>query len=282
MPDKVRCAHILVKTQTEAKVVQERLAKGDYIYRQTILTHRLSDLVLDTTSLIVESVIMVVGVLIIMLSFNVKLTLISVVLIPFLFVLIKVFGPRLGKISRQMTQVASDTSATVTESVDNAETLQAFTLEEKQINKANALWKRNYELTRSSLFLGRGYRFTNSLLIILGTSAVMYFGGTDALHGQMTLGDLLIYMTYMGYLLGPVESIATEIAARNQKIVDVSRVYEVLSDHEGIENLRRENHFPITQGRIEFQNISYAYNNFQVLNNVNLVIEAYIRQSIGR
>ncbi|HVX58830.1 MAG TPA: ABC transporter ATP-binding protein, partial [Candidatus Saccharimonadales bacterium] len=97
---------------------QQRLAKGDYIYRQNILTNSLSDLVLDTTSLIAQSVIMVVGIFIIMLTFNVKLTLISVVLVPFLFVLIRVFGPKLGGISRQMTQVASDTSATVTESVD--------------------------------------------------------------------------------------------------------------------------------------------------------------------
>ncbi len=253
---------------------QERLAKGDYIYRQNILTNSLSDLVLDTTSLIAQSVIMVVGIFIIMLHFNVKLTIVSVVLVPFLFILIRVFGPRLGRISQQMTQVASNTSATVSEAVDNAETLQAFTLEEKQINKANSLWRQNYQLMLGGLMWGRLYRFSNSLLIILGTSAVMYFGGTAALHGQMTLGQLLIFMTYMGYLLGPVEAIATEIAARNQKKVDVSRVYEVLTDHEGIENLRKENHFPIQHGRIEFQSVSYSYNNTLVLNRVNLVIEA--------
>ena len=253
---------------------QERLAKGDYIYRQNILTNSLSDLVLDTTSLIAQSVIMVVGIFIIMLHFNVKLTIVSVVLVPFLFILIRVFGPRLGRISQQMTQVASNTSATVSEAVDNAETLQAFTLEEKQINKTNSLWRQNYQLMLGGLMWGRLYRFSNSLLIILGTSAVMYFGGTAALHGQMTLGQLLIFMTYMGYLLGPVEAIATEIAARNQKKVDVSRVYEVLTDHEGIENLRKENHFPIQHGRIEFQSVSYSYNNTLVLNRVNLVIEA--------
>ena len=253
---------------------QERLAKGDYIYRQNNLTNSLSDLVLDTTSSIAQSVIMVIGILIIMLSFNVKLTVISVVLVPFLFILIRVFGPKLGRISREMTQVASDTSSTVTESVDNAETLQAFTLEEKQIAKANGLWQHNYELALRGLMWGRFYRFSNSMLIIAGTSAVMYFGGTAALHGQMTLGQLLIFMTYMGYLLGPVEAIATEIAARNQKLVDVSRVYEVLTDHEGVENLRKENHFPATQGRIEFQNVSYLYNETVVLNKVNLTVEA--------
>ena len=253
---------------------QERLAKGDYIYRQNILTNSLSDLVLDTTSLIFQSVIMVIGILIIMLKFNVRLTLISVVLVPFLFILTKVFGPRLGKVAREMTKVASETSATVTESVDNAETVQAFTLEEKQISKANELWLKNYRLARKSLLWGRGYRFSNSLLIILATSAVMYFGGTAALRGEITLGQLLIFMAYMGYLLGPIESIAIEIAARNQKLVDVSRVYEVLTDHEGIEKLRSENHFPFRQGNIIFQNVSYSYGDVPVLKDVNLAIPA--------
>ncbi len=251
---------------------QERLAKGDYIYRQNVLTNSLSDLVLDTTSQIVQSIIMIIGVLAIMFWFNARLTFISIVLVPFLFVLVKLFGPKLGKISQQLTRVASLTSATITESVDNAETVQAFTLEEKQIGKANWLWKKNYDLSRSGLLWGRFYRFGNSLLIILGTSAVMYYGGTAALNGKMTLGQLLIFMTYMGYLLGPVENLATEIAARNQKKVDVSRVYEVLTDHEGVENLRNQNPMPKIRGQIEFQSVSYNYGGSIVLKNISLVI----------
>jgi len=258
---------------------QERLSKGDYIYRQNNLTNSLSDLVLDTTASITQSTIMIIGVLGIMLWFNLKLTLITVIILPFLFVLVRLFGPKLGKISQALTKVASDTSSNVTESIDNAETVQSFTLEEKQINKANNLWEQTYNLSKRGLFWSRGYRFSNSLLIILGTSAVMYFGGTAALNGQMTLGELLIFMIYMGYLLGPVEELAGQIAARNQKLVDVSRVYEVLTDHEGIENLRNDKHFPGGYGRIEFQNVSYAYNNIPVLSNINLVVEP--TQKIG-
>jgi ABC-type bacteriocin/lantibiotic exporter with double-glycine peptidase domain len=100
----------------------------------------------------------------------------------------------------------------------------------------------------------------------------MYFGGTAALNGEMTLGQLLIFMTYMGYLLGPVEELAGQIAARNQKLIDVSRVYEVLTDHEGIENLRSDRKFSGGYGKIEFQNVSYSYRNMPVLNNINLTI----------
>ena len=46
-------------------------------------------------------------------------------------------------------------------------------------------------------------------------------------------------MTYMGYLLGPMENLVQKITTRYQKVIDVSRIYDVLKDHEGIENLRK-------------------------------------------
>ncbi len=252
---------------------QERLAKGDYIYRQNTVTNSLSDLVLGSTSNIAESIIMVTGVLIIMLKLNVQLTLISVILVPFLFVLIKIIGPILGKVARELTVLASDTSSHITESVDNAETVQAFTLEERQVNRLNDLWQRGYHLTRRSMLWGKLFNFSNGLLVILGTAAVMFLGGTRVFNGEMTLGQLLIFLTYMNYLLGPIEQIASQITSRRQKLMDVHRIYEVLSDHEGIEDQRKDHHMPPVKGKIEFQSVRYAYNNNMVFNNVNLTIE---------
>lgn len=251
----------------------ERLAKGDYVYRQNTLTNSLADLVLDSTATIAESVIMIFGVSVIMFLFDPKLTLISLVVIPFLYLLIRVFGPPLGTLALRLTEVASQTSSTINESVDSIETIQSFNMADKQLNKADRLWQKSYSLSRKGLLLSHFYRFSNGSLIILGTSAVMYFGGTAALNQEITLGQLLIFMTYMGYLLGPVEALANEIATRNQKKVDVSRVYEVLSDHEGIEQLRQEHHFPMPRGKIEFQHVSYSYKDQPVLKEVNLTIE---------
>lgn len=253
---------------------QERLAKGDYVYRQNVVTNSLSDLVLSTTSSIIGSIIMIIGVLLIMLKFNARLTLVSVVLMPLLYLTMRIFGPKMGKYAQQLTVVASETSAKINESVDNAETVQAFTLEDKQLWQVDNLWKKSYDLTKMSMRWGNLLKNTNSLLVILATSTVMYFGGTDALNGKMSFGELLIFMTYMGYLLGPVENLVSQVTTRNQKLIDVGRVYEVLSDHEGVEELRKDNHMPpAIKGVIDFQNVSYAYNGQSVFQNLNMHIE---------
>jgi ABC-type bacteriocin/lantibiotic exporter with double-glycine peptidase domain len=210
-----------------------------------------------------------------MLTFNPLLTLVSVVLLPLLYLTMRVFGPKLGTYNEQLNQVASDTSSAIVESVDNAETIQAYTLEDKQLHRVDSLWQRAYWLTKKSLMWSNSLININSLLTIAATSVVMYFGGTAALQGRMTFGELLIFMTYMGYLLGPIETLVQQITTRNQKIIDVSRVYEVLSDHEGIEDLRRDNHMPPTvRGVIDFQNVTYSYNDQVIFQDLNLHIDA--------
>lgn len=253
---------------------QERLAKGDYVYRQNVVTNSLSDLVLGTTSSIIGSIIMIIGVLAIMVKFNAVLTLVSVVLMPLLYLTIRIFGPKLGTYNQQLTENASNTAAAINESVDNAETVQAFTLEDKQLWKIDSMWQRSYQLSKKSMLWGNLLQNTNSLLVILATSTVMFFGGSAALNGKMTLGELLIFMTYMGYLLGPIEGLVQQITSRNQKLIDVGRVYEVISDHEGVEDLRKDNHMPpMIKGVIDFQNVSYSYNGQQVFSDLNLHIE---------
>lgn len=253
---------------------QERLAKGDYVYRQNIVTNSLSDLVLASTSSIIGSIIMIFAILIIMFKILPTLTIFAVILIPFLFLTMKLVGPKLGKYNQALNEIASDTAAKVTESVDNAETVQAFTLERKQLANINKLWEVGYLFTRKSMVWGKVLEDGNGLLIIIATSAVMFFGGSAALRGEISFGDLLVFMTYMGYLLNPVQELVGQITSRNKKLIDVHRVYEVLSDHEGIENLRKDNLLPPKlHGTITFENVSYSYKDNAVLKNVSFTIQ---------
>lgn len=254
---------------------QERLAKGDYVYRQNVVTDSLSELVLATTSSIIQSIIVIVGVLGIMLNINAGLSISAILLLPALFVTIKIIGPHMGKYARAATELASESSSKITESVNNAETIQAFTLEDKMVGKIDTLWLKSYDTARKSMFWREILDKTNGFLVVIATSSVMYLGGSQVLKGEITFGDLIIFITYMGYLVGPVQQLISQVTTRNQKLIDVSRIYEVLTDHEGIEDLRTDNHMPQTiQGTVEFKNVSYSYKDQNVFQNLNFTIPA--------
>lgn len=252
---------------------QSRLAKGDYVYRQNIVTNSLSDLVLGTTSSIIESSVLIFGVLIIMLLLNPYLTFISVILIPLIIVIMKLFTPYMAKYGRALNENASKTASLTTESVDNAESVQAFVLEDAQLERVDTLWYQHHLLTKRIVVWSKFFKGSNSLVIVIGTAIVMYFGGSMALEGEITFGELLVFMTYMGFLLSPVESLAAQFAVRGQKRVDLRRVFDVLSDHEGVEYLRKDRPLSLNGlPTIELNDIAYTYNKVPVLHNVNLTV----------
>lgn len=250
-----------------------RLPKGDYIYRQNEVTNSLSDLVLNSTSEIIGSVILIVGVTVIMLLLNAKLTVFTIFVIPFLIISVRIFGPVMSKLGQALTKLFSQTSSLIAESIDNAEVVQAFTLQERQVQKLKSLWLQTYIISRKGLLWGKAFQFSNGLVVILGTSVVIYFGGKEALNGQFSLGKLLIFMTYLGYLINPIQDITSQITIRRQKMVNVSRVYEVLSDHEGVEHLREGRRLPRIQGKVQFQNVTYVARGVTILDQMSLTIE---------
>ncbi|HET8992062.1 MAG TPA: ABC transporter ATP-binding protein [Candidatus Saccharimonadales bacterium] len=250
----------------------KRLPKGDYIYRQNEVTNSLSDLILNTTSEIIGSIILVIGVIIIMLFLNPPLTLVTVATIPLLIMSVKYFSPIMAKWGQAMVLLQSDSATLIAESIDNTETVQAFGLEERQVQRLKSLWVQVYDVARHGLIWSKIFGFTNSLVVITGTSLVIYIGGTEALKGHFNLGTLLVFMTYMGYVTAPIQDITTQITIRRQKLVNVKRVYEVLSDHENIEYARQDRHLPALKGQIDFQNVSYTRGDTTILHNANLTI----------
>ncbi len=252
---------------------KERLPKGDYIYRQNEVTNSLSDLVLNSTSEIIGSVILMLGVLIIMLALNFKLTVVAVIVIPLIIVSVRIFGPIMSKWGQAYAILSSETASLIAESIDNTEIVQAFTLEERQVSRLKDLWQQTFEVAKKGLLWGKLFNFSSGLMVMLGTSAVIYFGGTEALKHQFSLGELLVFMTYLGYLINPIQNITAQFTIRRQKLVNVHRVYEVLGDHEGIEYLRQDKHLTPVQGRIDFQNVSYAHGNNVILDQINLTLQ---------
>ncbi|MEK9195960.1 MAG: ABC transporter ATP-binding protein, partial [Patescibacteria group bacterium] len=248
-------------------------SKGDYIHRQNNLTNSVADYALSSRVGIIQSAITVTLIVIVMLILNPLLTIIILFLVPIIFVITWLITPRVGAFGKKYTQNTIAISSIVTESIDNAETIQSFDMANRQVDKTAQLWDENFGLMKKSLFTGRGFHFANNLSVISSIAIVMYIGGTSALNGNLTLGELLIFMTYLGYLLGPVQNIANQFTVRRQRKLDAMRVHQTLQDHEGIEASWENRHFPYKDGRISFQNVSYSYGDFKVIDGINLDIE---------
>ena len=251
---------------------KERLHKGDYINRLRSLTNDVGALVLDSTSGIAESILTIFGVLTVLIFINPKLTMIGLVIVPLLYLSIRYFSPKIQAVTEEKQGIVGEIANHIQESVENAETIQAFTDETSQVEKLGQQMKRKLKVDIKSLFVSHKFNFTNSLFVILGSTSIMLIGGREILAGTLSFGELFIFINYMQRLYGPVEGLTHAIAGIKKRMVSARRVYDVVDDHQELEDTDKGFALSGIQGRVRFEDVSLEYNGKAVLSNVNLDI----------
>lgn len=253
---------------------KERLHKGDYINRLNSFTSDMGNLVLNSTSAVIESAFTIIGVLIVLFILNFNLTLISITVVPLLFVSVRYFMPKIQEITERLQGVYGETANHVLESVENAETIQALTKEKSRVKKLDDLIAKRLTIDQESLKTGTSFSFINNLFVISGTSLIMIVGGTAILNETLTFGSLFIFINYMNRLYGPVEGLTAAMARIRKQLVSSRRVYEVMNDHQEVERPHQGYRPKQIKGNIKFEDVVLRYGEKVILNKVNLDIPA--------
>lgn len=101
----------------------------------------------------------------------------------------------------------------------------------------------------------------------------MYFGGMDVLQGDMSLGELVQFITYCGYLFGPLNWMTHLPRMVMQMITSLNRIYDVLDEEPRIADSKDSKAFPI-QGAFTFEDVSFGYHTYEpVLENVSFQVK---------
>ena len=107
----------------------------------------------------------------------------------------------------------------------------------------------------------RGIELAWQLLIPLASAALLWYGGTQVLRGALTTGDLIMFLTYLVMLLGPLESLAQSATGLQTNLAGLDRTLDFLQespempDRPGAVRLDRRQ----VQGAVELRNVSYRY-----------------------
>jgi ATP-binding cassette, subfamily B, bacterial len=99
------------------------------------------------------------------------------------------------------------------------------------------------------------------VLIPLASTFLLVYGGWQILQGQLTLGDLMMFLVYLTMLLGPIATLAGSAVQFQNNLAGLDRILDLLAspkemqDHPGSIRIKR----PQTQGEVEFKNVSFRY-----------------------
>ncbi|MBQ0105660.1 MAG: ABC transporter ATP-binding protein [Armatimonadetes bacterium] len=151
--------------------------------------------------------------------------------------------------------------------------VKAFVREDDQIKQFDTqavdLFNRYMETSKVSAFYSP---FIGSLALI-GQILIFLYGGYLAVKGEMTVGGIVAFIGYFGFLLGPVNAISMYVAWIQNAVASGDRVFEILRRRperikDGHINMGNIN------GKVEFKNVNFSYSDgFEALKHINLVAE---------
>ncbi|WP_276354598.1 peptidase domain-containing ABC transporter [Cohnella caldifontis] len=211
---------------------------------------------------------------VLMLAYNAKLALIGLAFMPAFVVLILTAMPILRKIDRKLLAAESDTHSKMVEAVQAVATVKALAIE--KIVRAGIRDKlvKERELRKQGTLLAAGVDAFSALVEISARIAMLYWGTTFVLRGELTIGGMVAFLSLFHTVMSAVISVTDMLDGFSEARVSMERLNDVLGARDEQPNPRQKRILPPIRGHIEFRNVTFRYapGNPNVLQNLNLEI----------
>jgi ATP-binding cassette subfamily B protein/subfamily B ATP-binding cassette protein MsbA len=240
-------------------VFHDQRAVGDSIYRVTWDTFSIQTLFNGGLVPLISSVITLAGMMVIMLRFDVTLTLLALGVAPLLGATIKFYNRRLSDVSTEYHSRESKVSAVIQESIAAIRTIQAFAREEDEVRRFSADAARsvdaNVRMTKVQVLSS----FVVGLITAAGTVAMIWVGGQRVLAGRISVGELLVFISYVGMLYGPMSTLSGIAGAVQGALAPFRRVVEILETKPAIADAPDARPLLRCEGAVRFEHVTFGY-----------------------
>lgn len=261
------------RVQHLSMVALGKRPSGDYTYRQNAETSAVSSLLVDTINDLLKSLLTVIGITAVMLTINVELSIIGFLIIPVLHASIRFFSRR---IERQATAVEESNSKIygyTTENVENIKLIQSFNKEKDRLDSFQGLMRLNVRFKLRYSLTDETFTLTNDTLATVAMAVLVVVGAHKVVNGELTVGGLLIFLTYLSYLYAPLQTISVAVGDAKAHMVSAKRVFEIFSHEDVVREAAHPIHADRVQGHIILRDVVFAYGGHTVLHRINLDIK---------
>lgn len=209
----------------------------------------------------------------IMMSLDVRMTLVSMIVVPFIFTFAIVFFMRVKKAFKASDEAEGRLSNVLQENLTGVRVVRAFARQDYETDKFDEKNADYRDLTYDLLKLLAGYWSSSDLLCMLQIGAVLTFGSYWASIGRISLGTLIVFITYESMLLWPVRQMGRILTDLGKSLVSLKRIEEILENP--MEEPAEGEMKPVIKGEIEFKNVTFGYDEAKpILKNVSFKVKA--------
>ena len=239
-------------------VFHSRQRMGDLMYRITADTFAVQTLMLNGVLPVLQAIAMLIGMFFIMWGMDPTLTMVSLVVVPALYVTIVALDRPIVDAATEMKMTESQVYSLVQWAMGAIRVVQAFGKEEDErlrlLTATQASMRANLRLYNWQT----AYSAIVNTVIALGTALVLYVGAEAVLSSRLTLGQLLVFVSYLATLYGPINTMSRTWAQIQGARVGARRVFEILDIAPDLKDGPRP--WPEkVEGRITWKDVAFQY-----------------------
>ncbi len=248
-----------------------RARVGDLLYRVTADTLALQTLTMNCLFPALTALALLVGMSVIMLRLDWSLTLLALAVCPVLFLVIARLNSRIAQASGHARERESEVYAVVQRTMSAMRVIQAFTREDDEHRRFMGVSRKSLAAGLELYTLQTVYAGVVNVVTAGGTAAVVWMGARHVLDGTLSIGSLVIFISYLASLYVPINSMVQTWGLVQASVVGVRRVFEILDVERDIADGPRE--FPRggARGEVAWEDVTFEYRPGQpVLKGVSL------------
>lgn len=218
----------------------------------------------------ITNIVTFLGVLVILLTVNWKLALITCCPIPLILASGVVFSKKVRPFFQVSQKSMGELNAQLQDSLSGLHEIQSFGQEKYESKR---LHEKNFNQVRAmlrALKVSAVFHPSVEFLSSAGTVLVVFFGGILAYQNQLSVADIVAFVLYLSLFYAPVSSLANLLENLQQSLVGAERVALILDTPSAIQNAPDAQDIGEIKGQITFENVSFHYsNNIPVLKNIS-------------
>lgn len=179
---------------------------------------------------------------------------------PLLLGMSALYSRRLKVQWREAKNLESSTFSLVQEVLSSVRVVKAFAQEEREQERYLAHAHRNLREQVKLTLAGGSFSLVVGVVIAMGTGGVLWIGAQHVQSGTITLGDLILVMSYLAMLYSPLQTLSKSATSLQGSLVSAERCFALLDEAPEVVEKPNARPLPKARGEVAFEHVSFAYN----------------------
>ena len=208
---------------------------------------------------LISNVLQIVYALAILMSFDVQLTIVSLIFMPFLVWAVREYAIRVRPTFRLVQEQMAQLTSVMQENIAGIRVVRAFAREEHESEKFLVQNRTHFERALASARLDAFYSPLMTFISGLSGTFLLWYGGNAVISGRLQLGEWMVFNTMLMQLIWPVRMFGWLVSMVQRAAASGGRLYEVLDTQSDVADAPDAVAMPITSGLVEFDNVHFSY-----------------------